>query len=1007
MGSGSAGVCDLHDDFEFLGHVPPFPAGAAAVKTLQTLVDVSAHTETGDSWIDLSATVTNFGDGCNPSGVVFDVFCDPIDLLLEGLVEEDETDPGGYVCAEDESTLVMLTLSAAGQIEQGTYSLTVTNSGEGRIKLYEDSGGMVEITPPLQGDVTDLPQDIWVKGDVPSSVLGDVELKLLYTGDGGPCEDRAKLTVVQVDLDMDSDNDNGTGSPDRSEGEDAIEMTPPGKLLFVNDDDDDGDGTPDKDQEPPPVADDDLVPMVVELTPSAPLDSRWQLVYDPTVVQVYESDRATIVPSGVLSSAPLSPNPDTFWIEGQAPVESATIDLNVDLEGDGVYDCSDSVLVTVIRVDLDGDADHDGTLADTGPDDDLEDELPGVLVLANVDDDDTPPGGIDNRDNQDSIVNAGTDKDDLTEILIHHIPNIPAGWTVTLTLHTPTNQESGVGPTGVVRLFADNAEGEVALVPDVGTGTYPPFSAIDLVRENGEFANFWVEGLKFAAEVKLKLEVKDPTLTLTREDQIQLKVAPFILLPNSAAPDRVLVADSDATFHSAITSLAGGSANVITTNVGDVWTQDAWEIGISSTPFQTSNVAFETIRADLPGSFLRLDGWGRTDLLGPTPSTDRTAFIKRLVDGIDAYSFGGNLEVTPPLSGDPLGRIVVGQQMDTEQKDFLARQGVQAPLIELHVGWLRVGHVDEVLNFIGSPAGIPGWEMVFASPELGFDILKNNVAAIPDYEPLFYGNPGDPLLKGQVTSGTATTLVDSTANFLTGPDWQYVRIYAGGAGQKGQIAKVTVTNATTLTVVRVWYLPHSNALHAALFGADPAPAAGQALNWYTTPDAACKYVLVPTVQEWWATYAFPSYPEFPALITAAEVRDDQTLELRNYLAANGIQPKIDTLEQVFQAIVPPNIPFRKVPAIYLGSAVLPNKKATAYVPGLVNMQVWGNSLWMPKPYGPRVLTVDQFELSADIPLKIGVRTTNYIDNWNTYHRLDGEVRCGTNVIRDAPSTPDD
>ena len=67
-------------------------------------------------------------------------------------------------------------------------------------------------------------------------------------------------------------------------------------------------------------------------------------------------------------------------------------------------------------------------------------------------------------------------------------------------------------------------------------------------------------------------------------DEVQLKVAPFVMLPLTAAASKVLVADYDPAFHAAISALAG-PANVITTSAGsDVWTQHPWELGISSGP---------------------------------------------------------------------------------------------------------------------------------------------------------------------------------------------------------------------------------------------------------------------------------------------------------------------------------------------------------------------------------------------------------------------------------------
>jgi len=165
-----------------------------------------------------------------------------------------------------------------------------------------------------------------------------------------------QTTVVgnQADLDVDSDNDNCSNPPDRSAAEDTVELTASGKSICLNDDDDDNNGVPDKNQEPPPVGDDDLVPMVAEIASFAPVGSRWKLFYDSSKVQVYENDRATIVPSNQVFNMALSPNPKNFWIEWitEAVTPPIEITLHVDNDGDGTFDCSDAVLVDGVLCDL-------------------------------------------------------------------------------------------------------------------------------------------------------------------------------------------------------------------------------------------------------------------------------------------------------------------------------------------------------------------------------------------------------------------------------------------------------------------------------------------------------------------------------------------------------------------------------------------------------------------------------------------------------------------------------
>ena len=88
-----------------------------------------------------------------------------------------------------------------------------------------------------------------------------------------------------------------------------------------------------------------------------------------------------------------------------------------------------------------------------------------------------------------------------------------------------------------------------------------------------------------------------------------------------------------------------------------------------------------------------------------------------------------------------------------------------------------------------------------------------------------------------------------------------------------------------------------------------------------------------------------------------------------------------------------------VPAIYLGDPSA-SESMFAYVPGLANLQVWNEQVWLPKPFGPRSAGTDVFESAVEAELS-GL-TVHFIDDWDGYHRDYGEVHCGTNVIRVGP-----
>jgi protein-arginine deiminase len=92
----------------------------------------------------------------------------------------------------------------------------------------------------------------------------------------------------------------------------------------------------------------------------------------------------------------------------------------------------------------------------------------------------------------------------------------------------------------------------------------------------------------------------------------------------------------------------------------------------------------------------------------------------RSTPGGDAWvDWYGNLEVSPPVPGWPLGRIYYGHNTDTGmmlQPDvvaFLEAQKVQAPFW-IDTSWLTIKHVDEILTFVPDSNGKP--HMLVASP---------------------------------------------------------------------------------------------------------------------------------------------------------------------------------------------------------------------------------------------------------------------------------------------------
>uniref|UniRef100_A0A665SU44 Protein-arginine deiminase n=1 Tax=Echeneis naucrates TaxID=173247 RepID=A0A665SU44_ECHNA len=74
-------------------------------------------------------------------------------------------------------------------------------------------------------------------------------------------------------------------------------------------------------------------------------------------------------------------------------------------------------------------------------------------------------------------------------------------------------------------------------------------------------------------------------------------------------------------------------------------------------------------------------------------------------------------------------------------------------------------------------------------------------------------------------------------------------------------------------------------------------------------------------------------------------------------------------------------------------------RAVAYYPDMVNMIVLGKNLGIPKPFGPKVNGHCALEAEmCSLMERLGLNCT-FIDDFAAYHKLLGEVHCGSNVRR--------
>ena len=78
--------------------------------------------------------------------------------------------------------------------------------------------------------------------------------------------------------------------------------------------------------------------------------------------------------------------------------------------------------------------------------------------------------------------------------------------------------------------------------------------------------------------------------------------------------------------------------------------------------------------------------------------------------------------------------------------------------------------------------------------------------------------------------------------------------------------------------------------------------------------------------------------------------------------------------------------------------------ALAWIPGTVNLLHTNGRLVIPDPFGPIIDGQDLFKTDLNTRLTARGLMPAYADDWDTFHLGEGEVHCGSNVLRDLPTS---
>ncbi len=366
------------------------------------------------------------------------------------------------------------------------------------------------------------------------------------------------------------------------------------------------------------------------------------------------------------------------------------------------------------------------------------------------------------QDSADAVVNGEADLQDLAIMMASAIEGLPENATVTVSVD--------VKSLGNVRIFADETKtGNYTNVDLESKGNINPRS---LATGNLELR---IEAKSYASpawngKTKVTLTVHVPG-NEPQSDVVELRVAPFIMLPSSAPGDTIYVREfpgrndemlkqlqtiADAA-NAKLHIIAGGEGSPYAYN--NIWLQDTMEIGYHEFPGKKMSVVKKANRNK------SLDNFPKNELLGPDYGWFEWSEYReshgRGNGGVEWMDWYGNLEVTVPLPGFPFGRIFYGitpegDSLNPEIVALLNAQEIQGTALGLDVGWLQIKHVDEMVSFV--PTNNNG----------GFKVMvPDNTVAIQLLESFKANGHGDlEILQPFATSGFLKKYPKVTANAI-------------------------------------------------------------------------------------------------------------------------------------------------------------------------------------------------------------------------------------------------
>ncbi|KAK4040944.1 hypothetical protein C8A01DRAFT_35001 [Parachaetomium inaequale] len=279
----------------------------------------------------------------------------------------------------------------------------------------------------------------------------------------------------------------------------------------------------------------------------------------------------------------------------------------------------------------------------------------------------------------------------------------------------------------------------------------------------------------------------------TARDFVALKQAPVLLhhhlqraevVLSSAAGDNQTIGSAwQAQFVRGVEQAVAGDVPIVLFNQStDIWAQDFLEPGYASMPSPDGPIS---IRILLRSAQSTRDA-GR-QVFSQLRSAGIGVFQPGLGSGFgwEEINSGGNIETIPPYTSRsgkrwPNGRVIMGTHFGTYPAEsmvkFLQSQQAQTPLF-LETGWLAVGHVDEVVQFLPANTSL-GFTIAVADTTSAIALLRNANASGHGTTPLV-SYTGDATPDGLTIFLDPSLLHNTTiSSLLSDPDFHATQAYA-------------------------------------------------------------------------------------------------------------------------------------------------------------------------------------------------------------------------------------